>query len=75
MRAVTWGRDSHGLFDYESRHISKKNLRTQTSGKLVRLTNEIEFLEPSFEVDLTNPENRHLINLISEQGKPNFVPN
>ena len=69
MRAVTWGRDSHGLFDYESRHITKKNLRTQTSGKLVRFSNDIEFLEPSFAVDLANADNRHLINLISEQGQ------
>ena len=29
-------RDSHGLFDYESRNISKKNLKTKYVGKIVR---------------------------------------
>ena len=36
MRCVTWSRDSHGLFDYESRNISKKNLKTKYVGKIVR---------------------------------------
>ena len=44
MRAVTWSRDSHGLFDYESRHISKKSLKTYSSGKLIRSNNEINFV-------------------------------
>lgn len=29
MRCVTWSRDSHGLFDYESRYIAKKNIKSQ----------------------------------------------
>ena len=37
-------RDSHGLFDYESRSITKKNLKTQSQGKIFRLNNDIEFL-------------------------------
>jgi hypothetical protein len=28
LRGVTWMRDSHGLFDYESRSINKKSLKT-----------------------------------------------
>lgn len=28
MRCVTWSRDSHGLFDYESKNIAKKNIKT-----------------------------------------------
>ena len=36
FRGVTWMRDSHGLFDYESRNISKKNLKTKYVGKIVR---------------------------------------
>ena len=23
MKGITWARDSHGLFDYESRHLTK----------------------------------------------------
>ena len=44
MRCVTWSRDSHGLFDYESRYISKKNIKTARGGKIVRLNNDVEFI-------------------------------
>lgn len=44
FRGVTWLRDSHGLFDYESRNINKKNLKTQSCGKLLRLNNDIEYV-------------------------------
>ena len=43
FRGVTWLRDSHGLFDYESHNIAKKNMKTQTTGRLVRMDNELEF--------------------------------
>lgn len=32
FRAVSWLRDSHGLFDYESRNIVKMSLKTQSQG-------------------------------------------
>ena len=44
MRCVTWSRDSHGLFDYESRYISKKNIKTGDSGRIIRLNNDVEFI-------------------------------
>ena len=44
MRCVTWSRDSHGLFDYESRYISKKNIKTGDCGRIVRLNNDVEFI-------------------------------
>ncbi len=44
MRCVTWGKDSHGLFDYESRYINKKNIKAQATGKMIRLNNDIEFV-------------------------------
>lgn len=28
MKGITWSRDSHGLFDYESRHLTKKTMKT-----------------------------------------------
>ena len=42
LRGVTWMRDSHGLFDYESRSINKKSLKTHTLGKIVRFNNDID---------------------------------
>jgi hypothetical protein len=44
LRGVTWIRDSHGLFDYESKSITKKSLRTQQQSKIVRIDNEIEMI-------------------------------
>jgi len=49
MRCVTWSRDSHGLFDYESRYINKKNIKTGQSGRIVRLNNDVEFISMEME--------------------------
>jgi hypothetical protein len=51
FRGVTWLRDSHGLFDYESRNINKKNLKTKYVGNIVRQQNSIEFLAPNQNVE------------------------
>eukprot|EP00742_Colponemidia_sp_Colp-10_P000398 GILJ01000436.1.p1 GENE.GILJ01000436.1~~GILJ01000436.1.p1 ORF type:complete len:419 (-),score=28.51 GILJ01000436.1:210-1466(-) len=42
LKAMTWARDSHGLFDYESRHVAKQNLRTSQSGRIVRSGNDLQ---------------------------------
>jgi hypothetical protein len=42
MKGVTWARDSHGLFDYESRNITKKQMKTMNSCKLIRMGNDLE---------------------------------
>ena len=47
LRAVTWQRDSHGLFDYESKSISKKSLKTTSQGKIIRYQNEIDLISMS----------------------------
>lgn len=41
LRGVTWLRDSHGLFDYESRSINKKSMKTINQGKIIRVNNDI----------------------------------
>ena len=41
MKGITWSRDSHGLFDYESRHLTKKTLRTDESVMIMRTANEL----------------------------------
>ena len=41
MRVVTWLRDSHALFDYESRQIHKKNMKVDHSCKFVRQKDEV----------------------------------
>ena len=48
MRCVTWTRDSNGLFDYESKNIAKKNIKTQTGGKLIRIGDEIQLVSRNY---------------------------
>jgi len=36
MKGITWSRDSHGLFDYESRHLTKKTMKTNGPSQIVR---------------------------------------
>ena len=67
MRCVTWSRDSHGLFDYESRYIAKKNIKTVQAGKIIRLNNDVEFV-PS-DTDLSRlPDAKPLLSLQQEGG-------
>lgn len=44
LRGVTWIRDSHGLFDYESKSITKKSCKTAYQSKIVRVENDIEMV-------------------------------
>lgn len=62
MRCVTWSRDSHGLFDYESKNIAKKNIKTQTGGKILRVKDDVEFVSIR-----TKPEE------IDDEAKPMII--
>lgn len=44
MRGVTWNRDSHGLFDYESKSIAKQAWITQEESRILRFENDIKIL-------------------------------
>ncbi len=41
MKGITWSRDSHGLFDYESRHLTKKTMKTEQEIIIMRHGNEL----------------------------------
>ena len=77
MKGITWARDSHGLFDYESRHLSKSTMKTNQASTLRRVNNEIEILplgQGAFQfppATETNPEQetKQLLNVINENGK------
>jgi len=45
MKGITWSRDSHGLFDYESKHLTKKTMRTQEAISIVRQGNELSMVQ------------------------------
>jgi len=41
MKGITWARDSHGLFDYESRSLTKKTMKTESEIIIMRKQNEL----------------------------------
>ena len=44
MKGITWSRDSHGLFDYESRHLTKKTLKAEKPMIITRGGNDLSLL-------------------------------
>jgi hypothetical protein len=76
MRCVTWSRDSHGLFDYESRYIAKRNIKTYTGGKIIRLNNDVEFISKHSTASEFGPAAKPLIIVSERNGNPtNFNAN
>lgn len=73
MRAVTWGRDSHGLFDYESRSISKKNLKILNSCKLIRVDDQIEQYAPNTELQTLGDSATTILNLQADESKDYLI--
>ena len=63
MRCVTWSRDSHGLFDYESRYISKKNIKTSGAGRIVRMNNDVEFVNMDMDPEQIDSSAKSLITI------------
>ena len=76
MKGITWSRDSHGLFDYESRHLTKRTLKAEKQMILLRKGNELQLLpycpEQSFhrqlEPSLQQPEDKALLKIINKNG-------
>lgn len=76
MKGITWSRDSHGLFDYESRHLTKKTMKTNNPSQIVRRSNDLELLPiengiPPYKnsTSTDDQENRPLLNIVNENGK------
>lgn len=55
LRTTTWARDSHGLYDYDSKNISKVTHTTNYAGTIYRANNEIQ-LDTSGEYKLEEKE-------------------
>lgn len=45
MKGITWSRDSHGLFDYESRHLTKRTLKADKANMIMRIGNELSLVQ------------------------------
>ena len=41
IKAVTWNKDSHGLFDYENSYYDMRKFQIKNSVRLLRKDNEI----------------------------------
>ena len=62
MKAVTWAKDSHGLFDYESRSVQVKKFKIDCSSKICRaISNPSNGLEMENEIYIF--ESRKLMEL------------
>ena len=52
MKVVTWSRESHGLFDYESKNISVKKCKVEKICKIYRSNEtDVEIADPKQEYD------------------------
>ena len=63
MRCVTWEKDTHGLFDYESAHIVKKQILHKEPGRLVLIKDDIEIAQANMPLSHISPLARPLLSL------------
>lgn len=59
IKASTWVRDSHGLFDYDTSNIVHESLKIQESGCVFRKGNEIYY-----DTEYTTPSESHLVQVL-----------
>ena len=71
MKGITWSRDSHGLFDYESRHLTKRTMKTQNPVQIIRQQNELELvpIEQARANSASATDTKPLLNIVNENGK------
>jgi hypothetical protein len=76
MKGITWARDSHGLFDYESRHLTKKTMKTENDIIIMRHNNELSSFnysrsipfEQQVEAMTQEPEDKALLKIVNHNG-------
>ena len=72
MRIVTWLRDSHALFDYESRQIQKRNLKIENSCNFLRNKDEVKTTQIDKLGD-DDPETKALFSLVKDKDGNYFI--
>ncbi len=63
LKALTWQRESHGLFDYESSSIRKKDLRIEKPCIIVRQNDNVEMLDIDVQVNENDEASKPLFNI------------
>jgi hypothetical protein len=71
---MTWERESHGLYDYESKKISKFEKKLTTEGQIVRSKEEVMFMEEDNSDRLDSEDDTSLFKLQKIGGKYQVVP-
>lgn len=67
MKAQTWDRESHGLYDYESRRVKKLENKVETEGYMIRERENAAF-KTNLD-DFKEEEDTKLFQLINKEGK------
>lgn len=65
VKAVTWNKDSHGLFDYENSYYDMKKFQISNSTTLYRINNEINS-KPKTGMDIENEDTTESLLSISK---------
>lgn len=74
MRGVTWSRDSHGLFDYESRNVCRKSLMiSESGGRILRVDNDIRIEPPFLQVDCPMDDSAGTVMSLQEPSNPELT--
>lgn len=73
FRAVSWLRDSHGLFDYESRNIVKMSLKTQSQGQIIRNEDQIDFNKLDVVIDKNEKPEARSLTLLKKDAEGYFL--
>ncbi|CEL99854.1 unnamed protein product [Vitrella brassicaformis CCMP3155] len=74
VRSATWGNDSHGLFDYESRNLHKKTFKVTGTGpclsfRAVRVGTDVQLLSEQEAIELAQTERtKTLMRIAWEDG-------
>ena len=66
MKALTWSRDSHGLFDFESKNLTKKRLNAFEPSMFLRNVNDVHGAKYNAAESF---QNQKLMHSISEEDK------
>jgi pSer/pThr/pTyr-binding forkhead associated (FHA) protein len=66
IKSLTWSRDSHGLYDYEGKNFTKKNIKTHRSGVLTRNGDDVHLVKENGKSGAS--ENKELFKFFTKDG-------
>ena len=51
IMSITWNRDSHGLYDFETRQLARENFSTATPKLVVRIGQYCKLVDPTIDLN------------------------